>query len=177
MRTKALRKLDAAGGKRALIINLFSDGVSVPSCTSDERLIEVPGLLASQRSDRSIRTGIYQEVHVVIPTNQVKISFDYAAIARDFILFEVRRDQGDYKQSVVPDVASQQCHALAVVYDWGPSCYLLYKRDAAEQHALNKRWNALMIPCAYRKSSLISWLTSRNICWHSCCAMRSPVWK
>ena len=45
MRTKALRKLDAAGGKRALIINLFSDGVSVPSCTSDERLIEVPGLL------------------------------------------------------------------------------------------------------------------------------------
>lgn len=45
MRTKALRKLDTAGGKRALIINLFSDGVSVPSCTSDERLIEVPGLL------------------------------------------------------------------------------------------------------------------------------------
>lgn len=45
MRTKALRKLDAVGGKRALIINLFSDGVSVPSCTSDERLIEVPGLL------------------------------------------------------------------------------------------------------------------------------------
>lgn len=74
----------------------------------------------------------------MIPTNQVKISFDYAAIARDFILFEVRRDQGDYKQSVVPDVASQQCHALAVVYDWGPSCYLLYKRDAAEQHALKQ---------------------------------------
>lgn len=45
MRTKALRKLDAVGGKRALIINLFSDGVSVPACTSDERLIEVPGLL------------------------------------------------------------------------------------------------------------------------------------
>lgn len=45
MRTKALRKLDAVGGKRALIVNLFSDGQSVPSRTSDERLIEVPGLL------------------------------------------------------------------------------------------------------------------------------------
>ena len=45
IRTKILKKLDGAGGKRAFIINLFSDGVSKPSCTSDGRLVEVPGLL------------------------------------------------------------------------------------------------------------------------------------
>ena len=45
MRTKISKKLDAVGGKRAFIVNLFSDGVSMPSCSNDERLIEVPGIL------------------------------------------------------------------------------------------------------------------------------------
>lgn len=45
MRSKILQKLDQIGGKRAFIINLFSDGSSEPTCTNDQRLIEVPGLL------------------------------------------------------------------------------------------------------------------------------------
>lgn len=45
MRAKVLKKLDAVGGKKAFIVNLFSDGVSRPSCSNDERLIEVPGIL------------------------------------------------------------------------------------------------------------------------------------
>lgn len=45
MREKVLKKLDAVGGKRAFIVNLFSDGVSRPSCSKDERLVEVPGIL------------------------------------------------------------------------------------------------------------------------------------
>lgn len=45
MRNKALAKLDAVDGKRVFIINLFSDGMAVPSCSSDGRLVEVPGLL------------------------------------------------------------------------------------------------------------------------------------
>ena len=45
MREKVLKKLDAVGGKRAFIVNLFSDGVSSPSCSNDGRLIEVPGIL------------------------------------------------------------------------------------------------------------------------------------
>ena len=45
MRTKISKKLDAVGGKRAFIVNLFSDGVSMPSCSNDERLIEAPGIL------------------------------------------------------------------------------------------------------------------------------------
>ena len=45
MRAKVLKKLDAVGGKRAFIVNLFSDGVSSSSCSNDGRLIEVPGIL------------------------------------------------------------------------------------------------------------------------------------
>ena len=45
IRAKILNKLNQVGGKRAFIINLFSDGVSKPSCNSDQQLIEVPGLL------------------------------------------------------------------------------------------------------------------------------------
>lgn len=45
MREKVLKKLDAVGGKRAFIVNLFSDGMSRSSCSHDERLIEVPGIL------------------------------------------------------------------------------------------------------------------------------------
>lgn len=45
MRAKVLKKLDAVGGKKAFIVNLFSDGVSRPSCSNDGRLIEVPGIL------------------------------------------------------------------------------------------------------------------------------------
>ena len=45
MREKVLKKLDAVGGKRAFIVNLFSDGMSSPSCSNDGRLIEVPGIL------------------------------------------------------------------------------------------------------------------------------------
>ena len=47
MRNKTLVKLNAVSGKRAFIINLFSDELSEPSCTCDERLIEIPGLLLS----------------------------------------------------------------------------------------------------------------------------------
>ena len=45
MREKVLKKLDAVGGKRAFVVNLFSDGVSRPSCSNDGCLIEVPGIL------------------------------------------------------------------------------------------------------------------------------------
>lgn len=45
MRAKVLKKLDAVGGKKAFIVNLFSDGVARPSCSNDGRLIEVPGIL------------------------------------------------------------------------------------------------------------------------------------
>ena len=74
----------------------------------------------------------------MIHTNQMEIAFDFEAIARDFSIFEARRDQGNYWKSRVPDVALQECRALAVVYEQGPSCYILYKRDSAEQYSLKQ---------------------------------------
>ena len=74
----------------------------------------------------------------MINTNQMKIDFDHEAITRNFAIFEARRDQGNYKRSRVPDVALQQCRALAVAYDWGECCYILYERGAAEQNSLKQ---------------------------------------
>ena len=74
----------------------------------------------------------------MIHTNQMEIDFDFEAIARDFSIFEARRDQGNYWKSRVPDVALQECRALAVVYEWGPSCYILYHRVSVEQYSLKQ---------------------------------------
>lgn len=45
MRRKTLDKLDAVGGRRAFLINLIAEPAFLPSCTEDERLVEIPGLL------------------------------------------------------------------------------------------------------------------------------------
>lgn len=74
----------------------------------------------------------------MIDTNRMKLSFDHEAIERDFLIFEARRDNGNYNYSKVPDVALQQCKALAVAYDWGNCCYILYQRTAAEKDSLKR---------------------------------------
>lgn len=74
----------------------------------------------------------------MIYTNQVNLRYDHAAIARDFAIFEARRDNGNFSHSKIPDIALQQCRALSVVYDWGPSCYILYHRDDVEKHSLKQ---------------------------------------
>lgn len=74
----------------------------------------------------------------MIDTNQVRISFDHGAIMRDFVIFEVRRDNGDYRHSKVPDAALQECRALSVAYDRGNTCYILYRRAEAEKNALKQ---------------------------------------
>ena len=74
----------------------------------------------------------------MIYTNQMEIAFDFEAITKDFSIFEAKRDQGNYRKSKIPDVALQECRALAVVYEWGPSCYILYHRASVEQHSLKQ---------------------------------------
>lgn len=74
----------------------------------------------------------------MIHTNQVNLQYDHAAIARDFVIFEACRDNGDFKRSKIPDIALQQCRALSVVYDWGSSCYILYHRSDAEKASLKQ---------------------------------------
>ena len=49
----------------------------------------------------------------MIDTNQMKIHFDHSAIARDFAIYEIRRDSGNYYQSKIPDFALEECHARA----------------------------------------------------------------
>ena len=74
----------------------------------------------------------------MIDTNQVRFNFDHDAIAQDFVIFEAKRDSGNYNHSKVPDVALQQCQALAVAYDRGSSCYILYRRSFAEKNSLKQ---------------------------------------
>lgn len=72
----------------------------------------------------------------MILTNRVELEFDYQAILRDFVIFEARRDGGNFKGSKIPDIALQECKAVAVVYEWGSSCYILYHRNLAEKYAI-----------------------------------------
>lgn len=75
----------------------------------------------------------------MIDTNQMKIHFDHSAIARDFAIYEIRRDSGNYYQSKIPDFALEECHARAVAYEYGSTCYILYARNEAEKHALKQK--------------------------------------
>jgi len=74
----------------------------------------------------------------LILTNKVELSFDHNMIMRDFVIFEVCRSNGDFTGSKIPDIALQECRAISVVYEWGPSCYILYHRALAEKHSLKQ---------------------------------------
>ena len=65
----------------------------------------------------------------MIPTNQLQITFDRAAIEKKFVILEAKRDNGNYQHSLIPDLALQAAHALAVVYESGTCCYILYARE------------------------------------------------
>lgn len=75
----------------------------------------------------------------MIYTNQVQLTLHRDAIARDFVIFQVEKDAGDYSKSLLPDTALQECRALSVQYEWGKLCYILYARDAADRHQLREQ--------------------------------------
>lgn len=74
----------------------------------------------------------------MIPTNQLQITFDRAAIEKKFVILEAKRDNGNYQHSLIPDLALQAAHALAVVYESGTCCYILYARDNLDYKNLKK---------------------------------------
>lgn len=74
----------------------------------------------------------------MIPTNQLQITFDRAAIEKKFVILEVKRDGGNYKHSLIPDLALQAARALAVVYEYGALCYILYARQNLDYKNLKK---------------------------------------
>ena len=72
----------------------------------------------------------------MIPTNQFEMIFDHYAIAKRFVILEASRDNGDYRRSLVPDLALQVGRALSVAYAWGNCCYILYERESADPRLL-----------------------------------------
>lgn len=72
----------------------------------------------------------------MIPTNQFQILFDHDAIAQRFLILEAKRDNGNYYQSLVPDLALQVGRALSVAYARGACCYILYERENANLNLL-----------------------------------------
>lgn len=74
----------------------------------------------------------------MIYTNQVDLDFFHDAIERDFVILEARRDSGTYKESKVPDEALQYGQVLSVAYDWGNTCYILYRRKQADAEGLRR---------------------------------------
>ena len=74
----------------------------------------------------------------MIPTNQLQITFDRAAIENKFVILEVKRDSGNYQHSLIPDLALQAARALAVVYEYGALCYILYARQNLDYKNLKK---------------------------------------
>ena len=74
----------------------------------------------------------------MIPTNQLQITFDRAAIEKKFVILEVKRDSGNYQHSLIPDLALQAARALAVVYEYGALCYILYARQNLDYKNLKK---------------------------------------
>lgn len=74
----------------------------------------------------------------MIPTNQLQISFDHEAIEKRFVILEAKRDSGDYRRSLIPDLVLQVGRALAAVYEYGDRCYLLYDRGDLDYKNLKK---------------------------------------
>ena len=72
----------------------------------------------------------------MIPTNQFQILFDHNAIAQRFLILEAKRDNGNYYQSLVPDLALQVGRALSVAYARRACCYILYERENANLNLL-----------------------------------------
>lgn len=62
----------------------------------------------------------------MIQTNQMQIQFFYEAIRKDFVLYQIRKENGNYYKSQIPDIARQLGHCLSVVYQKGSSCYALF---------------------------------------------------
>ena len=51
----------------------------------------------------------------MIPTNQLQITFDRAAIEKKFVILEAKRDNGNYQHSLIAYLSFQYYQDLAVV--------------------------------------------------------------
>ncbi len=63
-------------------------------------------------------------------TNQMNVQFHYVAIRKDFVIFHIRKDTGNYYKSPLVDAIRQLGRCYAVVYQQGASCYALFPNEA-----------------------------------------------
>lgn len=68
--------------------------------------------------------------------NKTKLTLNLENISRDFVVFEAKKGEGNYRKSLIPDVAVQECRALSVLYRGGSICYMLYRRSDADRNDL-----------------------------------------
>ena len=57
------------------------------------------------------------------------IQFHYEAIRKDFIIFHIHKDKGNYYKSPLVDTIRQLGRCKAVVYQQGNSCYALFSNE------------------------------------------------
>ena len=69
----------------------------------------------------------------------MKLTLNRENISRDFVIFEAKKDEGNYWRSLIPDAAVQECKALSVLYRTGSTCYILYRREEADQACLKRK--------------------------------------
>lgn len=79
----------------------------------------------------------------MIYTNRLKIDFDLAAIDRDFIIYKIERSSNNYHGSLIPDATLQDERILATAYDYGSTCYLLYRRAPLEREQVKHTLESL----------------------------------
>lgn len=53
----------------------------------------------------------------MIQTNQMEIAFDFEAIARDFTIFEAKRDKGNYWKSTIKGLVYEEEDNIHIIYD------------------------------------------------------------
>ncbi len=81
-------------------------------------------------------------------TNQMDIQFHYDAIRKDFIIFHIHKDSGNYYKSPLLDAIHQLGRCYSVVYQQGSSCYALFPADKSKASLSILKKNAEAIDAA-----------------------------
>ncbi len=76
------------------------------------------------------------------------IQFNYDAIRKDFVIFHIHKDSGNYYKSTLLDAIHQLGHCYSVVYQQGSSCYTLFPTDRPNDFLSVLKQNAETIDSA-----------------------------
>lgn len=72
----------------------------------------------------------------MILSNKLEVEFNREAIEQDFDVFMVSKEKGNFFESNVMDIASQEFKAMSVVYYFGNQWFVLFKKGEANLEGL-----------------------------------------